>query len=416
MKMETLMQRPRLFIIALLIIAFYVAASAQDQSDFKMPSVTETAAAPEDFVPKGWRLLGKATGDLNDDGRADAVVVAAHDAESGEPTDVWEEPRLLIIALGEGGRLRLSAVSADVVLCRGCGGVFGDPFEGVLVERGAVVVMHYSGSRNRWAYTDRFRLQDKQWTHIGATEAHMDTLDPSYDERRDVNLSTGLVIETGHKGRRSYKREYYEVRAARIERAPVLDGAISETEWPGVVVRVASKENVVQGTGAWSGAEDLSARVGALWKGDELFVRAEVTDDSVTEGDGLRLVTKGGQVVKPLETRRTAREKGYAVEARYSLKSLGIEEIEARIKELRGYGASERDIPEDRSLRVAVEIVDEDAAQKIPSVLSTSRGGRKYPARIRLTRRAGVPLLSDFDRDASGDVLPFTTLYGDEPR
>jgi hypothetical protein len=393
-------------------LAATAAAVAQElPANFRVPAVAETAAAAEGFVPKGWRLLGKAAGDLNGDGLADAVVVAAHDVEGSGPEDVWEEPRLLVIALAEpGGRLRRSAVSADVVMCRGCGGVFGDPFESAWVERGTVVVHHYGGSRDRWAYTDRFRLQDGAWRYIGATYASTDNLDLSYEESRDANLSTGLVIERGKRGRRSYNRTFYEVRAGRAEKPPVLDGTISEGEWAGDAVRLVTKENVVAGAAAWAGADDASARVGAQWRGEELYLRAEVTDDSVTPADAVRVVSMAGQVVRPVELKTASRAKGYAVEARYTLKSLGIDAIEARLKELRGYGAAENTLPKDRVLRVAVEVVDADPAQKTATVLSTSRGGPKYPGTVRLTPRPGPPLLSDFNREDAIDVMPVPGL------
>ncbi|HEX7174381.1 MAG TPA: hypothetical protein VF240_03755 [Pyrinomonadaceae bacterium] len=395
-------------LLILFIAAACVSTAAQDEAlQFKMPPVPERAAAPEGFVPKDWRLLGKAAGDLNGDGRADAAVVAAHDAEGSGPEDVWEEPRLLVIALGEeSGGLRLSVASDAVVLCRGCGGVFGDPFEAIDVERGTLVIRHYSGSRDRWGFIDRFRLQDGRWTHIGATERHTDTLDCSYFEERDANLITGLVIESGKMGRSSYNRTFYELRAALIERAPAVDGAASAGEWGDPhVVRLAAKEQVAVGTALWRGADDASARLSASWRGGELYLRAEVADDSVTPGDAVRLISKTGQVVRPVEMKSAPREGGYAVEARYTLKSLGLEELEAQIRELRGY-AADKDISGDLPLRVSVEVIDEDAGQKTASVLSTSRGGRKYPARVRLTRHAGLPLLSDFDRESSGDVLP----------
>jgi len=401
-----------------------IPASAQDEaSQFRMPPVPERAAAPEGFVPKGWRLMEKAVGDLNGDGRADAAVVAAHDAEGSGPEDVWEEPRLLVITLGEeSGGLRLSAASDAVVLCRGCGGVFGDPFESVEIERGTVVVRHYSGSRDRWGFTDRFRLQGGRWTHIGATERYTDTLDPSYYEQRDANLSTGLVIESGEigekgrKGYRSYQRTFYEIRAASVERAPTLDGAVSDAEWPGQSVRLSGKENVETGAAAWGGPDDASARLSASWRGGELYLSAEVADDSVTPGDAVRLVSKTGQVVSPVEMKKGTRAGGYAVEARYTLKSLGIDELEARIREMMGYGAPADTLPQERLLRLSVEVVDEDAApQKIASVLSTSRGGRKYPARVRLVKHAGPPLLEHFDREASRDVLPLTGLGEGRP-
>ena len=401
-------------LLILFITTVCISAAAQDEAvQFKMPAVPERAAAPEGFVPKGWRLLGKAVGDLNGDGRPDAALAAAHDVEGSEPQDVWEEPRLLVIALGEeSGGLRLSVATDAVVLCRGCGGVFGDPFEAIDVERGTVVVRHYSGSRDRWGFIDRFRLQGGRWTHIGATERYTDTLDCSYFEERDANLVTGLVVETGRKGRSSYNRAFYELRAALIERGPAIDGTASAGEWGGQHgVRLAARENVLAGAALWRGPDDASARLSASWRGGELYLRAEVSDDSVTPGDAVRLVSKTGQVVSPVEMKRGAHAGGYAVEARYTLKSLGLEELEAQIRELRGY-AADKDIPGDLPLRGSVEVVDEDAGQKTASVLSTSRGGRKYPARVRLVKHAGLPLLEHFDREGSGDVLPFTG-FGD---
>ena len=204
-----------------------------------------------------------------------------------------------------------------MVLCRGCGGVFGDPFEAIDVERGTVVVRHYSGSRDRWGYIDRFRLQDGRWTHIGATERHTDTLDCSYFEERDANLVTGLVVESGKMGRSSYNRAFYELRAALVERAPAIDGAATADEWGAPhSVRIAAKENVSAGAPLWRGPDDASARLSASWRGGELYLRAEVADDSVTPGDAVRLVSKTGQVVSPVEIKRGTHAGGYAVEAR----------------------------------------------------------------------------------------------------
>lgn len=395
----------RAFLACLL---FVVVTVAQDETpEFRMPAIAETADAAQGFVPAGWRLLGSADGDLNGDGRPDTALAVAHDAEQSEPGDVWQEPRLLVIALREAsGKLRRAAVSQEVVMCRGCGGVFGDPFEGLSIERGALVVNHYGGSRDRWSFIDRFRHDSGRFVHIGATERHMDSFNPNMLEERDANLSTGLVIESlAGAGRKNYRRVFYELRAGRAERAPAIDGRVSADEWSGTTVKLEGKENVTAGAATWSGAADASARVGAVHTGDELFVRAEVTDDSVTPGDELRLVTKSGQVVKPLEMKVAPAPGGYVVEARYAARSLGLDEIEARIKEMTGYGATDETLPTDRLLRVSIEVADADAGQRVASVLSTSRGGRKYPAAVRLTTHHGPPLLSTFDRDASMDVM-----------
>jgi hypothetical protein len=207
-------------------------------------------------------------------------------------------------------------------------------------------------------------------------------------------------------GKRNYRHVFYELRAGLAERAPALDGRAAPDEWPGAAVKLEGKDNITAGAASWTGAQDASARVGAIYTaGGDLYVRAEVTDDSVTPGDELRLVNKAGQVVKPVEMKTAPAPGGYVVEARYATTALGIGEIEARIKEMTGYGASAETLPADRLLRVSIELADADAGQKVASVLSTSRGGRKYPARLRLTPHHAPPLLSDFNRDASMDVM-----------
>lgn len=393
--------------VMILASAALVAAQGEGQKP-RVPAIPETASAAAGFVPAGWRLLGSAEGDLNADGRPDLVVVAAHDEEQSEPNETtWQEPRLLVLALRDaGGGFRRSAVSESAVMCRGCGGVFGDPFAGVSVERGAVVVDHYGGSRERWSFVDRFRYEGGRWVHIGETERHMDSANPDDESERDANLVTGLVVESVKgRPRGNYRRVFYELRAGRVERAPTLDGRVSADEWPGTTVKLESKEAVVSGAPAWGGAADASARIGAVYSGGDLYVRAEVTDDSVSAGDELRVVGKNGQVVRPVETKTSPSPGGYVVESRYSARALGLDEIEARIKEMTGYGATAEDLPEDRVLRAAVELVDADAGQRVQSVLSTSRGGRRHPATIRLTPHAGPPLLSNFDRERSMDIM-----------
>lgn len=390
------------------VISAPASAAQTDAPEFRMPSIPDAADSAAGFVPAGWRLLEAAEGDLNGDGRADMALVAAHDEEQSEPNETtWQEPRLLVIALRDGGgKLRRSAAAAGAVMCRGCGGVFGDPFAGVSIERGAVVVNHYGGSRERWAFADRFRYEGDRWVHIGETERHMDSTNPDLEEERDANLVTGLVIESARgRPRGNYRRAFYELRAGRVERAPVLDGRLSAEEWPGTTVKLEGKDNVVAGATTWKGAADASARLGAVYTGGDLYLRAEVTDDSVVAGDEVRLVGRNGQVVKPLETKTVASGGGYVVESRYATKTLGIDEIEARVNELKGYGATAEDLPEDRVLRASIEVVDADAGQKLSSVLSTSRGGRKYPGTIRLTPRPGPPLLLNFDRERSIDVM-----------
>lgn len=138
----------------------------------------------------------QAEGDLNQDGKPDAALVLKNPAEETFPPDE-EWPRLLILVLQkpEGG-YRLAAKSSEAVLCRTCGGVFGDPLAEIQIKNGVLIIDHYGGSRDRWGYTHRWRYQDGDWLLIGETQISHDTLSP-VAKSEDVNLLTGArIVET----------------------------------------------------------------------------------------------------------------------------------------------------------------------------------------------------------------------------
>ena len=128
-------------------------------------------------------VIGEATGDLDRDGRADRVVVL----EFGESGDLGRLRTLLVYRNQPGWPLWMH--NSTVVMPSQYGGMMGDPFESIAIERGAIVITHYGGSRLRWHYTHRYRFQDNTWKVIGAT---IDNIDPCQSSTRfDYNLSTG---------------------------------------------------------------------------------------------------------------------------------------------------------------------------------------------------------------------------------
>jgi hypothetical protein len=150
-------------------------------------AVAQTAPVSvwQDYAAKGWHEIGAAYGDLNRDGVDDAAVVI--DAPEGmmEPRyachggDSWSEApaRRLIIAFadGKGGYTR-AADEPKLVFRADEGGAFGDPFAGISVERGSIVIDLYGGSRWRWGTTLRFRYDNGDWRMTGMTESQMDSL------------------------------------------------------------------------------------------------------------------------------------------------------------------------------------------------------------------------------------------------
>jgi hypothetical protein len=135
------------------------------------------------FIPEGYELLEATSGDLNLDSFADVVLVVKKPDEK-ETSDVVDHPtkRPLLILLGEGNKkYKLAGRNDNVVLCVDCGGVFGDPFEGISIKNGVFSVEHYGGSAWRWTkiITFKYSPKDKNWilTRVGSDSFH--TSDPN---------------------------------------------------------------------------------------------------------------------------------------------------------------------------------------------------------------------------------------------
>jgi hypothetical protein len=101
----------------------------------------------EPFIPAAFRIMDMASADLNYDNIPDYVLVLQNMNET------WDEnePRpLLIIMGGAKGKLNLLARNDNVVLSKNGGGVFGDPYKGLILKDGTVTVEHSVGASWKW--------------------------------------------------------------------------------------------------------------------------------------------------------------------------------------------------------------------------------------------------------------------------
>lgn len=137
--------------------------------------------------PDGYTLLDDATGDLNQDGIAEKVLVVNTD-EIGE----MGSKRVLLVFKNNGKDWHLWHRATGPVLPSEHGGMMGDPFESVAIDDGAIVLKHFGGSRSKWYKTYRFRFQKEKWELIGAKL--IQELPCEEKETFDYNLSTGQVI------------------------------------------------------------------------------------------------------------------------------------------------------------------------------------------------------------------------------
>jgi hypothetical protein len=156
------------------------------------------------FIPKDYDTLyeGVAKGDLNKDGIEDVVLALYHKIENEDLKDIDVDsipPRKLIVLFGNQKKGFVKSIeSSATLLCKYCGGVYGNPFEGIEVNKNVLTIYHYGGSAWRWSYTHKFQIRNGVMSLIGkAHEYYYNAEDceklnyPRSYEMKDENLITG---------------------------------------------------------------------------------------------------------------------------------------------------------------------------------------------------------------------------------
>jgi hypothetical protein len=148
----------------------------------------DSADLPDRILNEPEMILGQADGDLDKDGIAEKVVVF----ESLEGEDETGMARILVIYKQENGGW-IEWVNTDQAILRSDeGGMMGDPFDGIDIANGILVISHWGGSSWKWSHTDKYRYQNEAFHLIGYSSNYGKPCE--YWEDYDYNLSTGDCV------------------------------------------------------------------------------------------------------------------------------------------------------------------------------------------------------------------------------
>jgi hypothetical protein len=165
----------KLVAIAMWFLVAPVMTLAQD-TELKIP------AEVTPFVESGTKAIALEKGDLNGDGREDFILVLEKEKPAKDADDfpVGQRP-LLVLLRGADGKLTVAKRNERIVMCSQCGGVFGDPFEGVIAGRNTFSVEHYGGSSWRWKYSYKFNYSriDQTWELVRVEDISYHTSNPN---------------------------------------------------------------------------------------------------------------------------------------------------------------------------------------------------------------------------------------------
>lgn len=154
-------------------------------------------------IPKGYTILAEQKGDLDKDGIPELVIVfnTPKQVELGTERQIWIYKR-------KAGKWAVWHKSTGAVLSSQHGGMMGDPFDGLEIDHGVIVIRHFGGSADKWFYVHRYRYQKNNWYLIGTNITF--GRPPDQMSSYDYNLSTGKVvanIDKNNEGDNSTKSE-----------------------------------------------------------------------------------------------------------------------------------------------------------------------------------------------------------------
>lgn len=156
---------------------------------FSYPAIKNSANNLDELVPKGWAIIGNASGDLNKDGIADAAIVLQYkDSVSMKNEDGHEvrtNPRILVIALKKttGGFDLLQ--QSNTFIRKDDNPAMEDPFVEIAINKGILDIRFRQfatiGSWYVTNFTYKFRYQQGELFLIGADRNSFHRSSHDYD-------------------------------------------------------------------------------------------------------------------------------------------------------------------------------------------------------------------------------------------
>lgn len=149
-------------------------------------------AAQDIFHPAGLDSIAGASGDLDNDGIAERVIVY----DTKDTTDFGVVRELQIFRKVK-DQWQVWIRTRKAVMASQEGGMMGDPFQNITVTAGILIISFDGGSSWKWSHSDKYRFQNNSFQLIGYSSYYGRPCD--YWTEVDYNLSTGKLV---------YKKEY----------------------------------------------------------------------------------------------------------------------------------------------------------------------------------------------------------------
>jgi hypothetical protein len=141
-------------------------------------------------IPPNYSVIDSTLGDLDKDGVEELVVAYNTKSEDNESSE--SIPRELIIYKKTNTKWTAWQQSRQALYGSRDGGMMGDPFGDISIQKGILNISHSGGSSWKWSHTDKYRFEGKTFRLIGYVSHNGKPCE--YWQNVDFNLVTGKII------------------------------------------------------------------------------------------------------------------------------------------------------------------------------------------------------------------------------
>ncbi|AZA53859.1 hypothetical protein [Chryseobacterium sp. G0201] len=142
--------------------------------------------AQKEFQPKDSEVIQYVDGDLDGDKIPEKVIVY----NTKDTTDLGNIRELQILKKINGKWTILEKSRNAILESRG-GGMMGDPYQDMEIQKGILMITQAGGSSWKWGYTDKYRFQNGHFELIGYDSTYGKP--EEYFSNVEFNLSTGQL-------------------------------------------------------------------------------------------------------------------------------------------------------------------------------------------------------------------------------
>jgi len=141
------------------------------------------------FATDGAKLLDYKTGDLNGDGKPDALLVIDPLVTGNEQLGKGPPRNVLLLIRDTANRLQKVAQNDKIVPCAQCGGIVGDPYSYTQIANNSFTLVTEGGSREHWSneYTFIYSPEQKDWL---LHEVKREVTDQESSKKRQLDMTS----------------------------------------------------------------------------------------------------------------------------------------------------------------------------------------------------------------------------------